>query len=367
VDTQTGDFVFLEMNTRLQVEHPVTELVTGLDLVQLQLLVAQGLPLPMRQKDVTLTGSAIEVRVYAEDPDSSFLPQAGTADLVRWPERARVDAALASGQVVGTSYDPMLGKVIAFGTTREGARRKLIDALDDTAILGLTTNLGFLRRLAASDAFRDAAIDTAWLDRAPDALPREVPDLARIAAGWALATQASTSAPSSPFGTHDGWRLAGPAAPYVVELDHRGAPVVLTIDRFAGSPVDGHPHRVRLDVDGVLSELTVLVQPAGVTVGLHGESFHFAPRDTTSAAAVDPLSDGTVSAPMPGLVREVLVGVGSPVKAGEVLAVMEAMKMELSLAAPFDGVVAEVAAKAGGQVKLGERLFLVTANEGEAP
>ena len=166
LDTETDEAYFLEMNTRLQVEHPVTEAITGIDLVQAQLDVAAGEPLPFRQDDITVTGHAIEARVYAEDSFGGFLPQAGTADLVRWPTGVRVDQALASGQVVSTSYDPMLGKVIAHGPDRESARRALVEALDATGILGLTTNTGFLRALVASEEFRLATIDTAWLDTA---------------------------------------------------------------------------------------------------------------------------------------------------------------------------------------------------------
>ena len=179
LDNATGKTYFLEMNTRLQVEHPVTELVTGVDLVELQLRVASGEELPISQDDLQLNGHAIEARVYAEDSFGGFLPQAGTAVLVRWPfetprssapqgppTQVRVDAALESGQVVSTSYDPMLGKVIAHGRDREEARRRLVAALDDTAVLGFTTNVGFLRVLAASEEFRDATIDTAWLDHA---------------------------------------------------------------------------------------------------------------------------------------------------------------------------------------------------------
>ena len=168
LDTETDEAYFLEMNTRLQVEHPVTEAVTGIDLVKAQLDVAAGEPLPFRQDDITVTGHAIEARVYAEDSFGGFLPQAGTADLVRWPDGVgiRVDQALESGQVVSTSYDPMLGKVIAHGPDRETARRALVEALDATGILGLTTNTGFLRALVASEEFRLATIDTAWLDTA---------------------------------------------------------------------------------------------------------------------------------------------------------------------------------------------------------
>src|SRR5580693_7719100 len=181
------DVYFLEMNTRLQVEHPVTELITGQDLVALQLRVAQGEELPLRQEDVTVTGHAFEARVYAEDPAQGFLPQAGTASVVRWPSRARVDAALEPGSEVGTWYDPMLAKIIVAGPTREAARGALVDALDDTAILGLTTNVGFLRRLAGSAAYRDAAIDTAWLDRHPGSFPADGGEVARVAAAWLVA------------------------------------------------------------------------------------------------------------------------------------------------------------------------------------
>src|SRR4029077_4368329 len=149
---------------------------------QLQLAVAAGEPLPFTQDDVTLQGHAIEARVYAEDPWHDFLPQAGTASLVRWPARARVDAALESGQVVSTAYDPMLGKVIVHGPDRESARRALVDALDDTAILGFTTNVGFLRALVASAEFRDATIDTAWL--ADHQVPTPDPRSARELAAW---------------------------------------------------------------------------------------------------------------------------------------------------------------------------------------
>ena len=171
LDNSTGDFYFLEMNTRLQVEHPVTEAIVqvrgqAFDLVEEQLRIAAGAPLSMSQDDLTIHGHAIEARVYAEDSFGGFLPQAGTTSLVRWPmgEGVRVDHALESGQVVSTSYDPMLGKIVAHGPDRETARRALVAALDDTAILGLTTNAGFLRALVASDEFRDATIDTSWLD-----------------------------------------------------------------------------------------------------------------------------------------------------------------------------------------------------------
>src|SRR5689334_20574345 len=213
LDTDSDEAYFLEMNTRLQVEHPVTEAITGLDLVHLQLLVAAGEPLPLAQDDITVRGHAIEARVYAEDSYGGFLPQAGRAEVVRWPTGVRVDQALSSGQVVSTAYDPMLGKVIAFGPDREAARRALVDALDETVILGLTTNTGFLRALVASEEFRDATIDTAWLDH--HEVPPPDPAPARELAAWAVFER--DRAVAGPFAS-DGFRLGADPAPVVVEL-----------------------------------------------------------------------------------------------------------------------------------------------------
>ena len=199
----TGEAYFLEMNTRLQVEHPVTEAITGLDLVELQLRIADGEPLPITQDDVRASGHAIEARVYAEDSFGGFLPQAGRTSIVRWPAGVRVDHALEPEQVVSTSYDPMLGKVIVHGPDRESARQALVDALDQTAILGLTTNVGFLRALAASEEFRDAAIDTAWLDRHAGPAPDD--ELPRVFVAWVSAMIAAGTEAGQPFQA-DGWR-----------------------------------------------------------------------------------------------------------------------------------------------------------------
>ncbi|NUR07938.1 MAG: ATP-grasp domain-containing protein [Nocardioidaceae bacterium] len=358
LDADTGEAYFLEMNTRLQVEHPVTELVTGRDLVQLQLLVAAGEPLPFGQDDVTLSGHAIEARVYAEDPFHGFLPQAGTTSLVRWPEHARVDHALESGQVVSTAYDPMLGKVVVHGPDRETARRALVAALDDTAILGLTTNVGFLRVLAASDEFRDATIDTAWLDTATVEEPD--PDVARVFAAWTetfVLTEATEW--DHPF-QGDGFRVGADAAPVTVELDR---PVV--VDRAAGV-VDGvavHPllaerHVVVLSLDGRREQAVVNVTPHFVEVVHHGHRRVFTRPDVfADAAAV--AGDGTLNAPMPGTLLAVSVEQGQEVAEGQVLGVLEAMKMELSLKAPYAGRVANVGASAGDQVTLGATLFVV--------
>lgn len=374
------DAYFLEMNTRLQVEHPVTEIVTGLDLVTLQIAVAQGDPLPITQSDVTVRGHAIEARVYAEDPYAGFLPQAGVAEIVRWPSRARVDESLESGQRVGTSYDPMLGKVIASGTTREAARRSLVSALDDTAILGLTTNVGFLRQLAASEVYRDSAINTAWLDAHPDAFTLETPVPAWCLAAYVLAAGAAT-APRQPFGIGDGWRLGGPAAVVPVELatgtgadDRR----LLSVDLASGvitgpsssrevRSLGGTDGAVRLQIGAEVHEGRVLVRPHEVLVAYRGQTYTFSRPDVFGPGRTAGAASGSIIAPMPGTVLSVNVSAGEDVTEGSALGVMEAMKMELALKAPFDGRVTEVHVTVGDQVDLGAALFLVTADgEGEA-
>jgi 3-methylcrotonyl-CoA carboxylase alpha subunit/acetyl-CoA/propionyl-CoA carboxylase biotin carboxyl carrier protein len=357
------DAYFLEMNTRLQVEHPVTELVCGVDLVELQLRIAAGEPLPFAQEDVIARGHAIEARVYAEDPAAGFLPQAGTATTVRWSERARVDAALEPGQRVDTWYDPMLAKVIAHGATREAARRALVAALDDSAIFGVTTNLGFLRRLAASDEFRDAAIDTTWLDAHPGAFPAEPSALALCAAAWSQATLGTPDA--HPFGARDGWRLGGPPAPVEVELE----PGVLRVDVAGGTvdhgdrrwrvrPVASAPGRLRLEIDGAIEEFQVEAQPHAVTVAHHGEA-HVFRRPVAFGHEPAASADGSVLAPMPGTVLTVSGAPGQEVRAGDTLVVLEAMKMELALTAPFDGAIGKIDVAAGDQVALGQLLFEV--------
>jgi len=363
LDEDTGEAYFLEMNTRLQVEHPVTEEVTGLDIVELQLRVAAGEPLGLSQDDIHLDGHAIEARVYAEDSFGGFLPQAGEASIVRWPVAAvggvRVDHALEPGQTVSTSYDPMLGKVIAHGPDRESARIALVAALDETAILGLTTNTGFLRALVATDEFRDASIDTAWLDRhevpAPD---RDVP---RLLGAWVSAMLSATDT-GHPFQA-DGFRLGGPPAPTLVELDrdvwvsrHPGGRDG-TVDDVPVRQVSAEDHVLEVVLDGHRVRAAVNAQRDFVEVSLHGQRHVFSRPDRLAGSAAT--SDGTIVAPMPGTVLDVRVVEGDTVEEGQVLGAMEAMKMELALAAPFAGRVAKVAATAGEQVALGATLFEV--------
>jgi acetyl-CoA/propionyl-CoA carboxylase biotin carboxyl carrier protein len=309
----------------------------------------------MNQKEIGIHGHAIEARVYAEDSFAGFLPQAGTTSLVRWPSNGRVDHALESNQVVGTAYDPMLGKIVAHGPDRETARRALVAALDETAILGLTTNAGFLRALVASDEFRDATIDTAWLDHhdlpAPDA------DIPRIMAAWVSAMLTAFDS-GHPFRA-DGFRLGAPPAAILVEFDRD-----VLVDRAAGT-VDGVPvrqlaaenHTLELDIDGHRVRGVVNVQPDIAEVSYQGQRFVLTGPDRLADHVA--VGDGTVTAPMPGTVLEVRVVEGDRVEGGQVLGMMEAMKMELSLKAPFEGTVTAVAAAAGDQVALGATLFVV--------
>jgi acetyl-CoA/propionyl-CoA carboxylase biotin carboxyl carrier protein len=374
------DVFFLEMNTRLQVEHPVTELITGIDLVQMQFVIAQGLPLALGQDDVTVDGHAIEARVYAEDAFHGFLPQAGVASRVHWPEHARVDAALESGQRVETYYDPMLGKIIVHAPNRESARRALIGALDDTAILGLTTNLGFLRQLLDDPAYRAAEVDTGWLDRNPGHFRDEPDELAACIGAWALAGKRVAASGDGdardPFGVGDGWRTGGPSAPVLVELLAGDQVKVLRVDepagRVASEEQDWAVHALvesddfyRLEIDGVVHEAYVEIDAHGVTVAHRGRTSRLDRPDVFGPTRGIATSDGMVTAPMPGTILSLSVAQGQAVSIGDTLGVMEAMKMELALKAPIDGVVAEVNATEGEQVSMGETLFRVTSDQSD--
>jgi 3-methylcrotonyl-CoA carboxylase alpha subunit/acetyl-CoA/propionyl-CoA carboxylase biotin carboxyl carrier protein len=357
-----GEAYFLEMNTRLQVEHPVTEeIFHGVDLVLLQLLVALGHPLGWTQEEFQPYGHAMEARVYAEDSFGGFLPQAGTATIVRWSDGARNDHALEPGQAVTTAYDPMLGKVIVHGPDRESARRALLAALDDTAILGLTTNVGFLRALVAGDDFRDATIDTAWLDRTT--LEPPSPDRARIFVAWTVAMLASAG-PRHPFQA-DGWRSGAEPAPIQVQLD-----VPVLVDRATGRVGDhevrelsAEQHVLVLTIDGRRDHAVVNVQPHILEVVHQGQRFVFERPDVFGDHG-PAAGDGTLLAPMPGSVLAVDVAVGDTVTEGQRLGVLEAMKMELALKAPFDGTVGAVEVEVGDQVQLKQLLFEVEETPG---
>ncbi|TXL57458.1 acetyl/propionyl/methylcrotonyl-CoA carboxylase subunit alpha [Aeromicrobium terrae] len=345
--TPDGNAYFLEMNTRLQVEHPVTEEVTGIDLVQAQLDVAAGRSLQVTQDEVEVRGHAIEVRVYAEDPYAGFLPQSGTIDGLVWPDDARIEAAFDGPGVVTTSYDPMVAKIIVHGADREAARLRLIDALDEAAVFGLVTNLGFARRLVASPEFAAGEVHTSWLDGDEAAALLEPPPLPVEAMRVAADVLAAGPADPSPFALADGWRSAGPSA----------------ARRVALMDLDGVSHWV----DAVVETPHALWHKhasGAVTVVWQGQPWVLTPPDPMRQGRDHSLAgDAEVTAPMPGTVLSIDVVQGDTVTAGQRLGTVEAMKMELALTAPHDGVVTEVEAKTGDQVKLGQHLLTVEASE----
>ncbi|MGY1740174.1 MULTISPECIES: ATP-binding protein [unclassified Blastococcus] len=372
------DFFFLEMNTRLQVEHPVTEAVTGLDLVELQLRVAAGEPLPFGQDDVRLAGHAIEARVYAEDPARGFLPQSGTVLGLREPAGpgVRVDSSLAPGSVVGTDYDPMLAKVVAWAPDRDTARTRLLAALGGTQVLGVPTNTAFLRALLTDPDVAAGRLDTGLIERRGEALTAagELPPEVYAAAGLALLLETEPAgAVVDPWDVPDGWRLGDPAWTLRRLQAAGGEPVEVRVrGRAADAQVrvggaDPMPARAAREGD----ELTVsldgrttrwLVAHDGGTVWLAGGGHTVALREheRLHAAAEGGGGGGEVTAPMPGTVTVVRAAVGDVVEAGAPLLVVEAMKMEHVLTAPVAGTVTELAVTAGRPVRLDERVAVVT-------
>ncbi|KRC65424.1 hypothetical protein ASE12_12075 [Aeromicrobium sp. Root236] len=341
-----GRAYFLEMNTRLQVEHPVTEEITGLDLVQWQLLVAAGQPLPLSQDQIAATGHAMEVRVYAEDPYAGFLPQAGHVLDAAWPEDARVETDLGADQEVSTAYDPMLGKIVVAGNDREDARHRMVAALDDTGIFGVTTNLGFVRRLVASRDFAVGDVHTAWLDSDASIDLLTPPELSADAARAAAQLWASFTHPEggSPWSANDGWRAgAEPAPTRVVLVDEAGKPWEFT---FTDDDVEG----------GLLA----IADAEGLTIAWHGQNWRLdTPDPMRGGHHLGASTDADLVSPMPGTVLKVDVAEGDVVTLGQQLGVVEAMKMELALQAPYDGVVSHVGAAVGDQVPIKHLLFTV--------
>ncbi len=379
VDAQAPDsFFFLEMNTRLQVEHPVTEAVTGLDLVELQLRVAAGEPLPFGQDDVRLDGHALEARVYAEDPARGFLPQSGRVLGLREPAGpgVRVDSSLAPGSVVGTDYDPMLAKVVAWGPDRDTARTRLVAALGGTQVLGVPTNTAFLRALLTDPDVAAGRLDTGLIERRGEELTRAgelPPDVLAAAALALLAEDEPAGAVVDPWEVPDGWRLGEPAWTLRRLQAAGGGPVEVRVrGRAADAQVrvgDGDPVPTSARRDG--DELTVthdgtttryLLAHDGGTVWLAGGGRTVALREheRLHAAAEGTSAGGVVTAPMPGTVTVVRAAVGDRVEVGAPLLVVEAMKMEHVLTAPVAGTVTELAVTAAQQVRLDERVAVVT-------
>ncbi|MEU9504483.1 biotin carboxylase N-terminal domain-containing protein [Streptomyces sp. NPDC048196] len=373
-------YYFMEMNTRLQVEHPVTELVTGLDLVEWQLRIAAGEHLPHAQDDITLTGHAVEARLCAEDPSRDFLPTGGTVHSLHevdgeWGspllERSRklggvrTDSGLTEGGEVGSRYDPMLAKVIAYGPDRASALRRLRAALADTVTLGVTTNAGFLRRLLAHPDVVSGELDTGLVEREAAGLveagvPDEVYAAAAAVRQAALAPAVDAAGWRDPFGAPSGFRLGGRLAPVRHWLRVPGHdPVAREV--LPGGPEDTAevtPDHVRITLDGLVHTF----HRSGDWLGRDGDAWQVADHDPVAAAlrgAAGAHGADTLAAPMPGTVTVVKVAVGDEVTAGQGLLVVEAMKMEHMISAPHAGTVTELDVTVGTTVAMDQVLAVI--------
>ncbi|MEU4210521.1 biotin carboxylase N-terminal domain-containing protein [Streptomyces sp. NPDC026206] len=409
-----ASYFFMEMNTRLQVEHPVTELVTGLDLVEWQLRVAAGERLGIGQEHIALTGHAVEARICAETARVSgervdFLPSAGTVLALGEPagDGVRVDSGLAPGSEVGTSYDPMLAKVIAHGPDRATALRRLRAALAETAVLGVDTNAGFLRRLLAHPDVVSGSLDTGLVDRdAASLVPLDVPDEVYVAAALLRQTELLPPAPGEgraprppawvdPFSVPTGWRLGGePAwtahhfrvpghAPVAVRVRGLASGAEIVLDGAqppepAGpSPAEGAgpaggrrcartvalaTGTLTIELGGLTHTFTHAPGPHGVWIGRDGDAWHLQDHDPVGAALLGASAAAgvnTLTAPMPGTVTVVKAAVGDEVAAGQSLLVVEAMKMEHVISAPHAGTVSELDVTAGSTVAMDQVLAVV--------
>jgi 3-methylcrotonyl-CoA carboxylase alpha subunit len=375
------NFFFMEMNTRLQVEHPVTEAITGLDLVEWQLRVAAGEPLPLKQTDLKIHGHAIEARICAENPDNNFLPATGRLEVARWPQhvsfargQVRLDTGFGEGDAVSPFYDSMIAKLIVHGDTREEALARMDEALARTHIVGVATNVQFLRHVVRSRSFAQADLDTALIQREAAVLFDQRPVSLREAASAAIAQaliEERASEGRDPFSRRDGWRSHGIATrPFAFEFHGEAARAELSYLH------DGALTLTVGNVSGALafasSANSIEIQFAGqrlrASVYTQGESDHvFSERGATQILAIDLLGHagegevegGRLTAPMPGKVVSFGVKAGDKVSKGQLLAVMEAMKMEHTIVAPAEGVVAELLYAPGDQVAEGAELLRI--------
>ncbi|GES29658.1 acetyl-CoA carboxylase biotin carboxylase subunit [Streptomyces angustmyceticus] len=361
-----ASYYFMEMNTRLQVEHPVTELVTGIDLVEWQLRVAAGEHLRHAQEDITLTGRAIEARICAEDPARDFLPTGGTVLALHevQGDGLRTDSGLSQGVEVGSRYDPMLSKVIAHGPDRASALRRLRAALAQTVTLGVTTNAGFLRRLLAHPDVVSGELDTGLVEReaaglVDGAVPDEVYAAAAAVRQAALEPAVDAGGWRDPFAAPNGFRLGGEPAPVRHWLRVPGHdPVAHDVRPGPEASRQVTPDHVRVTVDGVLHTF----RRSGDWLGRDGDSWQVTSHDPVAAAlrgAAGAHGADTLAAPMPGTVTVVKVAVGDEVAAGQGLLVVEAMKMEHVISAPHAGTVTELDVTAGSTVAMDQILAVI--------
>jgi 3-methylcrotonyl-CoA carboxylase alpha subunit len=373
----------MEMNTRLQVEHPVTEMVTGQDLVEWQFRVAAGERLPLGQNDLAIKGHAIEARLYAEDPARGDLPQAGRLVRLAMPAESphvRVESGVAEGDEIGVHYDPMIAKIAVWGKDRPGAVHRLRESLESVRIGGVVTNRDLLAAIARHPAFAAGEVDTGFIERHRAALvpaPSRAPDQIVALAGLAVLfdqadlrrAEARRSADRhSPWHRTDGWRLNGVGSQTIRLRDNLGELSVAVRFQGGGYVLDlpGGPVRVAggrtpsgeisADVGGDRVTAFVLHDGGEIAVFGPGLTWRFRLADPFLTAAAEDAPAGALTAPMPGKIVGVKAGAGEPVRRGEVLVVLEAMKMEHALAAPADGRIEAVHVRPGAQVSEGDLL-----------
>ncbi len=381
---QDGRFYFMEMNTRLQVEHPVTEAITGQDLVEWQLRVAAGQPLPLKQHELRMHGHAIEARICAENPDGGFLPATGTLDVARWPAHVafqrgdvRIDAGVSEGDAISPYYDSMIAKLIVWGEDRAQALARLDAALRDTHIVGLHTNVAFLRRCAATASFAGADLDTGLIEREKAVLFDQPGLPLRVAAAAVVAHTLAVEATkqgTDPWSARDGFRLFGSASrrfdleaggthhEVLLSRHHRGG-MTLTVAGeaidFAVQSNDAETHELFLGTDCI--RVKTYAQGERVAVfGAEGSAV-LTEVDLIAHAGDGATEGGRLTAPMPGKLVAFLAKAGDTVTKGQPLAVMEAMKMEHTISSPRDGTVAELLFAVGDQVTDGAELLRLEA------
>lgn len=381
---EPGLFYFMEMNTRLQVEHPVTEMITGEDLVEWQLRVAAGEPLPCDQEDLEIHGHAIEARIYAENPNNQFLPSTGTLRVLCMPEESndvRIDTGVAEGDEISPYYDPMIAKLIVWGSDRAEALSKMASALEQVQAVGLSTNVAFLKRLVQCEPFASGCVDTGMIARHQDellALPTADAKVvaAAVAAQLELERMRNTrylNEVNSPWAMADGWRVGSHAVrdfsfrieSQEIDIAARLAyrPATLTIDgkTYAWSY---QPHEdgqgVVLELDGVKTRLDVHIDPLReeeLHVFFNGEHIVLHYLDPLAHAGDAEHAAGKLTAPMPGKIISLAVKAGDVVSKGQTLLVMEAMKMEHTVTAPHEGTIEEIHYAVGEQVQEGAQLL----------
>ncbi|MYM69539.1 acetyl-CoA carboxylase biotin carboxylase subunit [Pseudoduganella sp. FT55W] len=379
IANQDGSFYFMEMNTRLQVEHPVTEMITGTDLVEWQLRVAAGEPLPKQQHELAINGHAIEARIYAENPEKGFLPSIGTLRHLGTPSAVsfelgdvRIDSGVREGDAISPFYDPMIAKLIVWGADRKQALARMAQALAQYQIVGLATNIAFLKRLVEGQAFSLADLDTGLIERNHDSLfPAAQPAPAGPLALAAVALLASEQKPAAdPWAQANGWRMnqsyarklsfADEHAAYDTYVTYRTEDWLFSAGNAAPQALSltshtGNDYSIKLGDQATHG--TVLRDGDTFHVFANGAHYQFAWNDPMAHAGETESEGGRLTAPMPGKVVAVLAAKGQEVKKGEPLVIMEAMKMEHTIAAPHDGMIDDILYSVGDQVADGAPLL----------